>query len=546
MLDFPPVNGRSSIRVRSPEEGSTQISWWAALAVLAVIAVCLFSGLGALGLLGPDEPRYAAIAHAMSQTGDWITPRLYGQPWFEKPVLYYWLAGWAFRIFGVTDFAARLPSALAALLATVAIGWAALRAYGLDAAWLALIMLPATLASIGFSRAATTDMLFSALVTAAAVSAAEMLEKPRMGLVAKIVFGVFLGAATLAKGPAAIVLAGGGALLWALISWQWRAALKLANLASIVAFCVVALPWYLLCEIRNPAFFRIFLLQHNFERYLTPVFQHSQPLWFFGPVLLLALLPWTILLVPLVLRAFGAWRAGTWRDSPSLFFGCWSLFTIVFFSFSSSKLPGYILPAVPLLVLVMAAQFSSYFAGKTRGARWWAVFVAVTLVALAGAAKLWLRFTPANAIFANRKSFDELLAVALVGGIACVLFAAAGRIRIAIGLTAVLIAALVVGLNTWVLPQLDPYVSARAAAHAMPSAARNATSLSVFHLNRSWQYGLNYYLDRELPEWNETATPEWVWTSAADAEALRRQGYHFSVAEQTAPQAWLLRITSRD
>ncbi len=98
---------------------------------MLLLYVCLFSGLGALGLVGPDEPRYAAIARAMAETHDWVTPRLWGTPWFEKPVLYYWTAGIAMRLFGVSEFAARLPSALAALLAVAAVKWTALRSYGI-------------------------------------------------------------------------------------------------------------------------------------------------------------------------------------------------------------------------------------------------------------------------------------------------------------------------------------------------------------------------------------------------------------------------------
>src|ERR1700722_1287664 len=205
MLDSAPVNSPAPLRSRATNEGNTQVSWWALILTLTVAAICLFSGLRALGLVGPDEPRYTAIARAMLQTGDWVTPRLYGQPWFEKPVLYYWAAAAAFRLFGVSEFAARLPSALAALLATAAMTWAALRSYGLDAAWLTLLMLPTTLAAIGFARAATPDMLFSALLVAAAASASEMLAKKKSGLAARVAFGIFLGAATLAKGPGVLL-----------------------------------------------------------------------------------------------------------------------------------------------------------------------------------------------------------------------------------------------------------------------------------------------------------------------------------------------------
>ena len=235
--------------------------------------MCLFSGLGALGLVGPDEPRYAAIARAMAETHDWVTPRLWGTPWFEKPVLYYWLAGIAMRIFGVSEFAARLPSALAALLAVAAIKWAALRSYGLGAAWYSLLMLPTSVAMIGFSRAASPDMLFAGLLTAAMAVACEMLQKPRPGPILRVAFGFFLGAAVLAKGPAAVILAGGATLLWAALSRQWRAPFRFLHPLVIVVFCATALPWYVLCALRNPDFLRVFIWQHNFERYLNARFR---------------------------------------------------------------------------------------------------------------------------------------------------------------------------------------------------------------------------------------------------------------------------------
>jgi 4-amino-4-deoxy-L-arabinose transferase-like glycosyltransferase len=173
---------------------------WSVVPAVLVIGVCLFSGLNALGLVGPDEPRYAAIARAMAETRDWVTPRLWGTPWFEKPILYYWAAATSIRLFGVSEFSLRLPSALAGLLAVAAAAWTALRSYGMRTACYALLMLPATVAMIAFARAATPDMLFAAFLTAALAAAIEILQKPRPGTLARILFGVFLGAGVLAKG----------------------------------------------------------------------------------------------------------------------------------------------------------------------------------------------------------------------------------------------------------------------------------------------------------------------------------------------------------
>src|SRR5215467_11551716 len=145
----------TSLPAGEPGESSAQRAAWALLVVLS-LAVCTFSQLGVVGLVGPDEPRYAWIARDMAETGDWVTPRLYGKPWFEKPILYYWMAAAAFRLFGVGEAAARFPSAASALLATLALAWLAGRLYGAETARWLLLLLPTTVGMIGFSHAAST------------------------------------------------------------------------------------------------------------------------------------------------------------------------------------------------------------------------------------------------------------------------------------------------------------------------------------------------------------------------------------------------------
>ena len=344
--------------------------------IIATLYLCYFHNLGAIGLVGPDEPRYAWIAREMHESGDWVTPRLYGKPWFEKPPLLYWGTALSFKLFGVSDAAARLPSAFAALLATLAMAWLAWRVYGAwTARWL-LLLLPTTVGMIGFSHAVATDMPFAAALAIAMVLAAGIL-----GLVSPagftiytpissfytdtsawrplslFFFGFFLGLATLAKGPAAIVLSGGGVLLWAAITRRWRDAFRCLHPVAIASFCLTALPWYILCSCRNPDFFRIFIIEHNFKRYLTPEFQHIQPFWYYVPVLLIAFAPWTLALVWSALS--GALRAWPQRrpSDATLLALCWSIFCLVFFSISQSKLPGYILPAIPPTGLLLSRAF---------------------------------------------------------------------------------------------------------------------------------------------------------------------------------------------
>ena len=339
--------------------------FWLVL-IIATLYLCYFHNLGAIGLVGPDEPRYAWIAREMHESGDWVTPRLYGKPWFEKPPLLYWGAALSFKLFDVSEAAARLPSAFAALLATLAMAWLARRVYDAwTARWL-LLLLPTTVGMIGFSHAAATDMPFSGTLTVALVFAAIILsltsnqQSPpiqRTPWFALIFFGFFLGLATLAKGPAAIVLAGGGILLWAAITRRWRDAFRCLHPVAIAGFCLTALPWYIICSRRNPDFFRVFIIEHNFKRYLTPEFQHIQPFWFYVPILLTAFVPWTLALIWSAL--FGALRAWPQRrpSDATLLALCCVLFCLVFFSISKSKLPGYILPAIPPIALLFSRAY---------------------------------------------------------------------------------------------------------------------------------------------------------------------------------------------
>jgi 4-amino-4-deoxy-L-arabinose transferase-like glycosyltransferase len=252
---------------------------------------------------------------------------------------------------------------------------------------------------IGFSHAASPDMPFTGMLTVAMVAAAVLLhlacpvgaqpyaevERTNVAtaehtLLASILFGFFLALAVLAKGPAAIILCGGAVFLWALFTKRWRDAFRLLHPAAILTFCVTALPWYIICARRNPDFFRVFIIEHNFKRYLTPEFQHIQPFWFYLPVVLLALFPWTPQLLALVSNARRAWKEGTWRGPATFFFACSIVFTLAFFSISKSKLPGYILPALPLLGLLVAQAVSWRLQEKHLGNRWLGITAGVTLL----------------------------------------------------------------------------------------------------------------------------------------------------------------------
>jgi 4-amino-4-deoxy-L-arabinose transferase-like glycosyltransferase len=495
--------------------------WDAALSTL-VAFICLFTGLGAFGLVGPDEPRYAWIARAMAESGDWVTPRLYGQPWFEKPALYYWATAIGLRLNLQPEWAARLPSALAAFAAALAVGWLGWKHYDGEKsflqrpAFLAPLIFSTSVAAIGFSRAATPDMLFSAFVTLAMACAASVLRgrqalraaesatsgAPSREMLPVALFGASLGLAVLAKGPAGVLLAGGALALWAFATSQWRTAFRLVHPAAIGAFCVVALPWYILCAVRNPDFIRVFIFQHNFQRYLTPVFQHKQPFWFFGWITLLALLPWTVLLIPAAQEGLRLWREKTWLRSPGFFFACWAIFPILFFSASQSKLPGYILPAIPALALLLSvAMIRAFQSGRSAsllvaaGVDLFWLVLAIFVLAKARGLSIW---EPERAAWLHLVEAALLVSVFVL----LLILRAGSRQNLgAVVATCSLLVAATVLASLRVLPALDPYLSARPYAVFLRHDLR-PDRIFTFHLNRSWNFGLTFYFHRELPEWS--------------------------------------------
>jgi 4-amino-4-deoxy-L-arabinose transferase-like glycosyltransferase len=495
-----------------PWAGSAARIAWAIL-ILATLYVCYFSHLGAIGFVGPDEPRYAWIARDMAETDDWVTPRLYGKPWFEKPPLLYWGAALSFRLFGVSEAAARLPSAISALLATLALAWLAWRLYGAETARWLLLLLPTTVGMIGFSHAAATDMPFSGMLTIAMVCAAVVLRLthnentpiiPRTPWLALILFGFFLGLAVLAKGPAAIILCGGAVFFWAMFTKRWRDAFRLFHPAAIAAFCLTALPWYILCARRNPDFFRIFIIEHNFKRFLTPEFQHIQPFWFYGAVLLIALLPWTALGVwSLVVGSVQFWRSK--QLSPnSHFFLTWALFCLIFFSISKSKLPGYILPAIPAIVVLMTHSRFALASGRTKSLAI-SFFVSSLFFACCFAIVEYL----APHVSQGNMNFGIATGIVLgalsVAG--CVLglgisFSLRGVLGRGLAVCCVVPILLVVSNSQRLLPSFFRYdPSGKILSEELRSRTIPIGELAVVRpFNRSLRYGLSFYLHQEIPE----------------------------------------------
>jgi 4-amino-4-deoxy-L-arabinose transferase-like glycosyltransferase len=493
------------------DKPAARIGW--AILFVATLYVCYFSHLGAIGFVGPDEPRYAWVARDMVETGDWITPHLYGKPWFEKPPLFYWGAALCFKLFGVSEAAARLPSAISALLATLAMAWLAMRLYGAETARWLLLLLPTTVGMIGFSHAAATDMPFSGMLTIAMVAAAVAIGLarndntpiiPRTPWLALVLFGFFLGLAVLAKGPAAIILCGGAVFFWALFTKRWRNAFRLLHPVAIAAFSFTALPWYLLCARRNPDFFRVFLIEHNFKRYLTPEFQHIQPFWYYGPILLAAFFPWiAIFLWSFLPGAVRLLRARSTKESI-WFLLCWAGFCFAFFTISRSKLPGYILPALPAIALVLAYSVSYFPSASVRS-------LVVTLLATAACFGITAGLLLRSVIHLTTRhdSFSPFLGIILFALTISVFLLGLSFLAKHGSLSRALLIASSLSLIFLPLSSAGFFIS-RANVGSLSSdwlaseLLRDEIpidQLRLLHVSRSYHYSLNYYLHTELKEW---------------------------------------------
>lgn len=337
-------------------------------------AAFYFYGLGHLPLVGPDEPRYAQVAREMYLRGDYVTPTLGGHTWFEKPALLYWMMIASYRLFGVSEWAARLGPALSGLLTAFLIYWMGKRierAAGEDAGtsnglglWSG-VALASSAGMIVFSRAASFDVVVTCTVTAALacffVAEIEGNEKRRRWLTAG--FYAAVGASLLAKGLVGIVIPFGVIGLYYLMRREWpRKSLFLSALWGVPLACVVAASWYAPVIARHGwTFIDEFFIQHHFARFVSDKYHHPQKFYFYLPIVLMLTLPWVAVFIKgLVSARRWQWRERSVESKARVFALAWLVAPIAFFSFSGSKLPGYILPALPGAMLLVGERLSRF------------------------------------------------------------------------------------------------------------------------------------------------------------------------------------------
>ena len=322
--------------------------------LLALLVLAWLGSLGLRPLYKADEARYAEISREMVQTGDWVTPRLNGFKYFEKPPLQYWASAAAFKVFGTNDWAARLWTGLMALAGVAVTFTAGTRLFGAPAGALGAALLAASPLYLLCGQFNTLDMGVSVFLAAAIFSFAIAQHEGQRHRRGWMLAGWALCAlAVLSKGLIGIVLPAACVALYILLRREWKLLARLELVRGGALFLAIVAPWFVAVSLSNTEFAHFFFVQEHWQRYTTGMHQRSQPGWYFVPVLALGIVPWVLPTLPALRASLGA--AAREAFAARFFLGLWCLVVFVFFSASGSKLPGYILPLLPALAVLAGA-----------------------------------------------------------------------------------------------------------------------------------------------------------------------------------------------
>ena len=329
------------------------LAWFVCFVCLAV----LFVNLGSADFFEPDEGRNAEKAREILVLNDWVTPHENFLPVLDKPMFFYWLVAFSYKIFGITEWSARLPATVFALGCLLLVYRFARQWWGSwEAMWSVLILLT----SVEFfllARIVRSDMTLTFCVTLALCSfysAIHAENEKTKKLHCLLMYGA-LGAGTLVKGLIGLIIPGMVFFVYLLGRDKWSMLRRLHLLPGALLFLVMVTPWYLWAGVRNPGYLRYFFWEEHFTRYLTDEFNRTQSWFYFLFVIAVGFFPWTLLL-PLVVK--DSWRK---IDDKNVFLILWAILPLLFFSLSNSKLPHYVLPMYPALAILTGRTITGFF-----------------------------------------------------------------------------------------------------------------------------------------------------------------------------------------
>ncbi len=465
---------------------------------IAAVAIYFlyFHAMDKRGLIGPDEPRYASVAREMIESDDWITPRLGAKAWFEKPVLLYWLGAVSAKLGVNDDRMTRLPVSLISIAFMFFFYRYTRRQFGPLEAQYALLILGTSIGWIAFSQIGTFDLPLSASLSAALLILMPWVQKSDVSTRKALPwFGALLGVSVLAKGLVGPAV-GALTLLSVCRDRGFSSVIRdLIQLRVWLPFVAVAAPWYLFCYIENGnPFLEDFFWQHHFQRFTNDSLQHAQPFWFFIPVLALGFLPWTSFVVTRSIISFQ-------NDARIRFLFMWCLSTLLLFSFSINKLPGYILPMFPPLAILAGLQLS-----RPR-LRLGAFAIAGLSLMLVPIAEDVLPRALSHGLFAawppDTIAWSRVIGVSLAT--IMVLWAAnSGKRTMAVQLLAAIAVVNISYLQIKTFPVIDGEAGVRP---LWLSTEPHQSETCIGEVRRHVVYGLDYYSDHKLPRCIETPRP---------------------------------------
>jgi 4-amino-4-deoxy-L-arabinose transferase-like glycosyltransferase len=416
------------------------------LIILTVLICLLFTFmLGNRPLSVPDEGRYVEIPREMVTSGDYLTPRLNGVKYFEKPVFFYWLEAFSIKLFGLNEFTLRLWPALFALFGCLAAAVAGARLFGRRTGLLSAAVLATCLLYYGLSRAIILDMPVSILLTLSLLSFL-MGTHEAPGFKRRLYlwgFYAFAALAVLTKGLIGIFIPAMVIGVWIIVLGEWRMLKTLYLPSGLALFLLITAPWHILVGMVNPEFYQFYFIHEHFQRFLTRVHGRYQPFWYFVPIVLLGMFPWSAFLPQAIKHSIPS----SWRERhehrDALFLMLWAGLVFLFFSASSSKLVPYILPVFPPVALLIgrylaAAWDSRDFPGLRAG---FVIFLIASLLfaaAFLGLPYYWSVPAEAQILGAYRYTIAFTLAIGGTAAWGLMRYRGLGWAFIALALTSVL------------------------------------------------------------------------------------------------------------
>jgi 4-amino-4-deoxy-L-arabinose transferase-like glycosyltransferase len=497
----------------SPLELQTPPDRWRAAAPLALLLLGFLAATGARPLNVPDEGRYAEVAREMVRSGDWVTPRLDGVPFLDKPPLFYWMEAGALATFGVHVWSARLVPALLGFAGCVLVFGAGSRLFGRRAGLLGALVLAANPFYFGASQYVNHDLAVATFISAAlfAFAVGDRLDgsSRRRWLLAGY---AAMGLAVMTKGLIGLVLPLGAVGAYVAATRRWRELPRYALPLGVALVAAIAVPWHVVAQQRNPELLHYLFVVQHFQRFAGSGFNNPMGPAFYPAVIAAGLLPWTPLLPAAIRRAWAAFREDEGRGRTDLLLLLWPAVVIVFFSIPRSKIAGYALPALPPLALLVGRELDRVLAtgGAPRKALQSAAALMATLgFALAASPFVLGRFAaglPPLPLGASAGLVaGGLVAVAAAG----VTFAAAREGKPARALWAMAIFS--VALFACVLPAVPHVVrdSTQPLAERLRPLLREGDLVASY---RRYFYDLPIYLDRREPiivaeRWDDPEIP---------------------------------------